>query len=250
MDYDKLIAPAAKAMRPSGIRKFFDLAAEMPECISLGVGEPDFKTPWAVREAGIESLEHGRTRYTSNAGLKELRAEISRYLERRMNLRYDPMRQILVTVGGSEAIDMCIRTLVQPGDEVIIPEPCFVCYEPITTLSGGVPVHVACRQEDEFRLRAEALKAAMAQREADFDAVLEEKRAAAAKEAEAFAQQQCDAETEAAARKRAQTEADCKAMLARTQQEIQQRRAAFDRRASELLDGYHSTEFLPEERAK
>ena len=121
MDYDKLIAPAAKAMRPSGIRKFFDLAAEMPECISLGVGEPDFKTPWAVREAGIESLEHGRTRYTSNAGLKELRAEISRYLERRMNLRYDPMRQILVTVGGSEAIDMCIRTLVKPGDEVIIP---------------------------------------------------------------------------------------------------------------------------------
>ena len=161
MDYDKLIAPAAKAMRPSGIRKFFDLAAEMPECISLGVGEPDFKTPWAVREAGIDSLEHGRTRYTSNAGLKELRAEISRYLERRMNLRYDPMRQILVTVGGSEAIDMCIRTLVQPGDEVIIPEPCFVCYEPITTLSGGVPVHVACRQEDEFRLRADALKAAI-----------------------------------------------------------------------------------------
>ena len=161
MDYDKLIAPAAKAMRPSGIRKFFDLAAEMPECISLGVGEPDFKTPWAVREAGIESLEHGRTRYTSNAGLKELRAEISRYLERRMNLRYDPMRQILVTVGGSEAIDMCIRTLVKPGDEVIIPEPCFVWYEPITTLSGGVPVHVACRQEDEFRLRAEALKAAI-----------------------------------------------------------------------------------------
>ena len=161
MDYDKLIAPAAQAMRPSGIRKFFDLAAEMPECISLGVGEPDFKTPWAVREAGIESLEHGRTRYTSNAGLKELRAEISRYLERRMGLRYDPMRQILVTVGGSEAIDMCIRTLIRPGDEVIIPEPCFVCYEPITTLSGGVPVHVACRQEDEFRLRADALKAAI-----------------------------------------------------------------------------------------
>ena len=143
MDYDKLIAPAAQAMRPSGIRKFFDLAAEMPECISL---------------------EHGRTRYTSNAGLKELRAEISRYLERRMGLRYDPMRQILVTVGGSEAIDMCIRTLIQPGDEVIIPEPCFVCYEPITTLSGGVPVHVACRQEDEFRLRADALKAAITPR--------------------------------------------------------------------------------------
>ena len=161
MDYDKLIAPAAAAMRPSGIRKFFDLAAEMPECISLGVGEPDFKTPWAVREAGIESLEHGRTRYTSNAGLKELRAEIARYLDRRMGLKYDPAKEVLVTVGGSEAIDMCIRTLVQSGDEVIIPEPCFVCYEPITPLSGGVPVHVACRQEDEFRLRADALKAAI-----------------------------------------------------------------------------------------
>ena len=161
MDYDKLIAPAAAAMRPSGIRKFFDLAAEMPECISLGVGEPDFKTPWAVREAGIESLEHGRTRYTSNAGLKELRAEIARYLDRRMGLKYDPAKEVLVTVGGSEAIDMCIRALVQSGDEVIIPEPCFVCYEPITTLSGGVPVHVACRQEDEFRLRVDALKAAI-----------------------------------------------------------------------------------------
>ena len=161
MDYDKLIAPAAAAMRPSGIRKFFDLAAEMPECISLGVGEPDFKTPWAVREAGIESLEHGRTRYTSNAGLKELRAEIARYLDRRMGLKYDPAKEVLVTVGGSEAIDMCIRALMQSGDEVIIPEPCFVCYEPITTLSGGVPVHVACRQEDEFRLRADALKAAI-----------------------------------------------------------------------------------------
>ena len=164
MDYDKLIAPAAAAMRPSGIRKFFDLAAEMPECISLGVGEPDFKTPWAVREAGIESLEHGRTRYTSNAGLKELRAEIARYLDRRMGLKYDPAKEVLVTVGGSEAIDMCIRTLVQPGDEVIIPEPCFVCYEPITTLSGGVPVHVACHQEDGFRLRADALKAAITPR--------------------------------------------------------------------------------------
>ena len=114
-----------------------------------------------VYKRQIESLEHGRTRYTSNAGLKELRAEIARYLDRRMGLKYDPAKEVLVTVGGSEAIDMCIRTLVQPGDEVIIPEPCFVCYEPITTLSGGVPVHVACRQEDEFRLRADALKAAI-----------------------------------------------------------------------------------------
>ena len=164
MDYAKLIAPAAQAMRPSGIRRFFDLAAEMPDCISLGVGEPDFKTPWAVREAGIESLELGHTRYTSNAGLKELRIEISRYLERRFGLRYDPMSQVLITVGGSEAIDMCIRTLVQPGDEVIIPEPCFVCYEPITTLSGGVPVPVPCCAEDAFRLRADALAAAITPR--------------------------------------------------------------------------------------
>lgn len=164
MDYAKLIAPAAQAMRPSGIRRFFDLAAEMPDCISLGVGEPDFKTPWAVREAGIESLELGHTRYTSNAGLKELRIEISRYLERRFGLRYDPMSQVLITVGGSEAIDMCIRTLVQPGDEVIIPEPCFVCYEPITTLSGGVPVPVPCRAKDAFRLRADALAAAITPR--------------------------------------------------------------------------------------
>ena len=161
MDYDKLIAPAAAAMRPSGIRKFFDLAADMPECISLGVGEPDFKTPWSVREAGIESLEHGRTRYTANAGLKELRAEICRYLERRMNLHYDPLSQVLVTVGGSEAIDMCIRTVVQPGDEVVIPEPCFVCYEPITQLTGGVPVHIATRAEDQFRLTADQLRAAI-----------------------------------------------------------------------------------------
>ena len=164
MDYDKLIAPAAEAMRPSGIRKFFDLAAEMPECISLGVGEPDFKTPWAVREAGIESLEHGRTRYTSNAGLKELRAEIARYLDRRMGLKYDPAKEVLVTVGGSEAIDMCIRALVQAGDEVIIPEPCFVCYEPITQLTGGVPVHIATRAEDQFRLTADQLRAAITPR--------------------------------------------------------------------------------------
>ena len=142
MDYQQLLAPAAKAMRPSGIRRFFDLAAEMPHCISLGVGEPDFKTPWAVRDAGIRSLEQGRTRYTANAGLKELRAEICAYLARRFDLAYEP-EQVLVTVGGSEAIDLTIRALVAPGDEVVIPEPCFVCYEPITQLTGGVPVHIA-----------------------------------------------------------------------------------------------------------
>ena len=155
MDYDSILAPAAKAMRPSGIRKFFDLAADMPECISLGVGEPDFKTPWAIRDAAIRTLQQGRTRYTANSGLKELRVEICNYLDRRFGLHYNPDDQILVTVGGSEAIDMAIRALVQPGDEVIIPEPCFVCYEPITSLTGGVPVHIATRPEDQFRLKAE-----------------------------------------------------------------------------------------------
>ena len=160
MNYDKVIAPAAAAMRPSGIRKFFDLAAEMEGCISLGVGEPDFKTPWAVRDAGIRSLEQGRTKYTANAGLMQLRQEICRYLSRRFELDYQP-NEVVVTVGGSEAIDLCIRALVQPGDEVIIPEPCFVCYEPITQLTGGVPVHIATKAEEDFRLTADQLKAAI-----------------------------------------------------------------------------------------
>ena len=131
--------------------------------ISLGVGEPDFKTPWAIRDAGIRSLEKGRTWYTSNAGLKELREEACRYLARRFQLEYTP-DETLITVGGSEAIDLCIRALVNPGDEVIIPEPCFVCYEPITTLTGGVPVPVPMKKEDRFKLTAEALKAAITPR--------------------------------------------------------------------------------------
>ena len=147
-------------MRPSGIRKFFDLAADMPHCISLGVGEPDFKTPWSVRDAGIRSLELGRTKYTANSGLKELRDEICAYLQRRFELHYEE-ENILVTVGGSEAIDLAIRARVQPGDEVIIPEPSFVCYEPITQLTGGVPVHIATRAEDQFRLTADQLRAAI-----------------------------------------------------------------------------------------
>lgn len=163
MNYDELLAPAAKAMRPSGIRKFFDLAADMPHCISLGVGEPDFKTPWSVRDAGIRSLELGRTKYTANSGLKELRGEICNYLQRRFDLHYKE-ESILVTVGGSEAIDLTIRAVVQPGDEVIIPEPCFVCYEPITQLTGGVPVHIATRAEDQFRLTADQLRAAITPR--------------------------------------------------------------------------------------
>ena len=163
INYDELLAPAAKAMRPSGIRKFFDLAADMPHCISLGVGEPDFKTPWSVRDAGIRSLELGRTKYTANSGLKELRGEICNYLQRRFDLHYKE-ENILVTVGGSEAIDLTIRAVVQPGDEVIIPEPCFVCYEPITQLTGGVPVHIATRAEDQFRLTADQLRAAITPR--------------------------------------------------------------------------------------
>ena len=163
MNYDELLAPAAKAMRPSGIRKFFDLAADMPHCISLGVGEPDFKTPWSVRDAGIRSLELGRTKYTANSGLKELRGEICNYLQRRFDLHYKE-ENVLVTVGGSEAIDLTTRAVVQPGDEVIIPEPCFVCYEPITQLTGGVPVHIATRAEDQFRLTADQLRAAITPR--------------------------------------------------------------------------------------
>lgn len=163
MDYAKIISAAARDMRPSGIRKFFDIAAEMKDCISLGVGEPDFKTPWTVRDAGIRSLEKGRTWYTSNSGLAELREETCNYLSRRMGLSYTP-GETVVTVGGSEAIDMCIRALVNPGDEVIIPEPCFVCYEPITQLTGGVPVHIATRAEDQFRLTADQLRAAITPR--------------------------------------------------------------------------------------
>ncbi len=160
MDYNSIIARAAEEMRPSGIRKFFNLAAEMPHCISLGVGEPDFKTPWAIRDTAITSLEHGKTKYTANSGMKELRNTICGYLERRFQLHYEN-NQILVTVGGSEAIDIAIRALVEEGEEVIIPEPCFVCYEPITTLTGGVPVHIATKVEDHFKLTAEALKAAI-----------------------------------------------------------------------------------------
>lgn len=163
MDYDRLMSDKAKAMRPSGIRKFFDIAAEMEGCISLGVGEPDFKTPWAIREAGINSLERGRTFYTANAGLKPLRQEICRYLKRRMDLEYTES-QVMVTVGGSEAIDLCIRGLVNPGDEVVVPEPCYVSYDPITTLTGGVVVPVPLKAENGFRLTAEELKAAITPR--------------------------------------------------------------------------------------
>ena len=163
LDYEKLISDRAERMRPSGIRRFFDLVAEMPECISLGVGEPDFQTPWDIRDAAINSLEIGRTKYTANAGLKELRTEICGWLKRKYGLEYT-FDQTLVTVGGSEAIDLAIRALVGPGDEVIIPEPCFVCYDPITTLTGGVPVPVATTVENEFRVTAEQIRNAITDR--------------------------------------------------------------------------------------
>lgn len=163
MNYDKLFSDKFKTIKPSGIRKFFDIAAEYDDVLSLSIGEPDFETPWHVREAGIESLEHGRTKYTANAGMRELREEASRYFSRRFGLSYDP-DELLITVGGSEAIDLAVRTLVNPGDEVLVPEPSFVCYTPIVTLAGGTPVPVVTRQQDDFKLTAAALKAAITPR--------------------------------------------------------------------------------------
>ncbi len=163
MDYSSVLSRCAQELRPSGIRKFFDLAATMEGVISLGVGEPDFKTPYAIRRAGIESLEKGRTWYTANAGLLELRRQIAAYLTRRFSLSYGE-QEILVTVGGSEAIDLCIRACLNPGEEVLIPEPSFVCYDPITRLAGGVPVPIVTRPEDGFRLTPQALEAAITPR--------------------------------------------------------------------------------------
>lgn len=145
-------------IEPSGIRKFFDIVSEMKDAISLGVGEPDFDTPWHIREEGIYSLEKGRTFYTSNAGLKELRVEIVNYLKRRCNLTYDPDKELVVTVGGSEAIDIALRAMLNPGEEVLIPQPCFVSYLPCTVLAGGKPVVIELEEKDQFRLTAEKLR--------------------------------------------------------------------------------------------
>ena len=146
---------------PSGIRKFFDIVSEMPDAISLGVGEPDFDTPWHIREEGIYSLEKGRTFYTSNSGLKELREGIVRYLERRIHVSYDPLREVLITVGGSEGIDAAFRAMLNPGDEVLIPQPSYVSYEPCAVLADGVPVIIELKEENEFRLTKEELLAAI-----------------------------------------------------------------------------------------
>ena len=161
IEYDKLLTARVRELKPSGIRRFFNVAAEMGDCISLGVGEPDFCTPWEIRQAGIHSLEGGKTWYTANSGLAKLREEITKYLKRRFNLRYDPDTQTLVTIGGSEAIDMCIRAFVEEGDEVILPTPCFVCYDPLTHMCGGKVVAIPTKAENGFRLTAEELRAAI-----------------------------------------------------------------------------------------
>lgn len=161
IDYSSVLNKTVKDIKPSGIRKFFDIAATMDEVISLGVGEPDFQTPWEIRKAGISSLERGKTKYTSNKGLDALREEISKYLNRKYNINYEPQSQILVTVGGSEAIDAAVRALVEPGDEVIIPQPSYVCYEPITELAGGKPVIIETKAEDDFKLTKKQLISAI-----------------------------------------------------------------------------------------
>jgi aminotransferase len=148
-------------IQPSGIRKFFDIVSEMKDAISLGVGEPDFDTPWHIREEGIYSLEKGRTHYTSNAGLKELKVEIDRFLTRRYGISYDPNKEIMVTVGGSEAIDIAMRAMLDPGDEVLIPQPSYVSYLPCAILANGTPVIIELKAEDEFRLTPEELEAAI-----------------------------------------------------------------------------------------
>ena len=164
MDYQKLLSPTVMGIKPSGIRKFFDIANTMEDVISLGVGEPDFPTPWEIRKAGILSLEGGKTRYTSNRGLEVLREEIGNYVKRKYGVTYDPVSEILVTVGGSEAIDACIRAIASPGDEIIIPQPSYVCYEPITALCGCKPVIIETKAENSFKLTAKELKAAITPR--------------------------------------------------------------------------------------
>ena len=161
MNYDKLINGTLAELKPSGIRKFFDIAAEMEDVISLSVGEPDFSTPWHIREEAIRTLEKGRTWYSPNAGFLALREAIAGYVQRHSHVTYDPKTEVLVTVGGSEAIDLFLRALITPGDEVLIPEPAFVCYDPLTRMAGGVPVPLVTRAEDAFRLRADVVAAAI-----------------------------------------------------------------------------------------
>lgn len=160
----KDVSKIADSIKPSGIRKFFDIVSEMPDAISLGVGEPDFETPWHVVDEGIYSLERGKTFYTSNSGLKELRQEICNWYGRKYNVRYEPESESIITVGGSEGIDLALRALLNPGDEVIIPEPCYVSYVPCAALAGGVPVTIDLKNENQFKLTAEELEAAITEK--------------------------------------------------------------------------------------
>jgi aminotransferase len=159
IDYESVLGDRIRQVRPSGIRRFFDIANEMEDVISLSIGEPDFSTPWHIRQSAIDSIEKGNTFYSPNRGFAELRNEICNYFFRRFSVQYAPESEVLVTVGGSEAIDACIRTLVNPGDEVLIPQPSFVCYEPLAEMAGGVPVALETHAADGFRLTAEALRA-------------------------------------------------------------------------------------------
>lgn len=161
MDYSKILSPTVTEIKPSGIRKFFDIANTMEDVISLGVGEPDFPTPWEIRKAGILSLESGKTRYTSNSGLEQLREEICAYVERKYGVKYDAKSDVLITVGGSEAIDACIRAIACPGDEIIIPQPSYVCYEPIARLCGCTPVIIETKAENDFKITPAELRAAI-----------------------------------------------------------------------------------------
>ena len=161
MDYNDILSDRVKTIKPSGIRKFFDLASQMEDVISLGVGEPDFTTPWAIREAAIYSIEKGRTFYTANQGLQELREEICRYYRDRFHVDYNAKENCIVTVGGSEGIDIAIRAILNPGEEMIVLDPGYVAYTPGVELAGGVPVTINLRQEDEFKLTPELLKAAI-----------------------------------------------------------------------------------------
>ena len=164
MEYEKLLNRTLRQLKPSGIRRYFDIASEMEDVISLSVGEPDFSTPWHIRQEGIHTLETRKTVYGPNAGLLRLRQAIAGFTARHIGVEYDPKTEVLVTVGGSEAIDLCLRTMINPGDEVLIPQPSFVCYEPLTAMAGGVPVPIVTRAEDAFRLTAEALGAAVTPR--------------------------------------------------------------------------------------
>lgn len=161
IDYGKMLSKTVCDIKPSGIRKFFDLLSEMDDVISLTVGQPDFITPWHIRESAIESLEKGKTYYTSNAGMTDLRTEITRYLKRRFNLEYCPKNEVVVTIGGSEAIDVAMRAVLEPGDEVILPVPSFVCYEPIAKMIGANVIHIDTRLENKFKVTPEELRAAI-----------------------------------------------------------------------------------------